>query len=290
MAFEDIGGAINHYMVGLDLYSGAVILRQPVDPAGSIPVNQLQRTGLALDDGRVVFGMGGNDGDCGQYWGYVVAVPESGGALHVFQADAAAGNHAGAVWMGGAAPLVDGMGNVWVATGNGFGSQPGANPSDSSDAVLKLNSSMQLADYFAPSSWQSQNGSDADLGSASPALLPGGVVWQAGKSQTGYLMNQSGLGGVGGQTGTLQPGSYCGSDVDGGNAVSGNVVYTPCLAGLEAVQVSSASSASVLWKTATGSRGPAVVAGGEVWSIGGNTLRGLEPGHRHHRPVVGAHR
>ena len=35
VAFEDVGGAINHYMVGLDLYSGAVILRQPVDPAGS---------------------------------------------------------------------------------------------------------------------------------------------------------------------------------------------------------------------------------------------------------------
>ena len=102
-----------------------------------------------------------------------------------------------------------------------------------------------------------------------------GAVFQAGKSQTGYLMNAANLGGVGGQTGTL--GSFCGNDVDGGNAINGNVVYVPCMNGLEAVQVTSPTSAGVLWQTSTGSRGPAVVAGGEVWSIGGNTLRGLNP-------------
>jgi hypothetical protein len=276
VADEDVGGAVNHYLVGLDLYSGAMLLRQPVDPAGTDPLNELQRTGLTLDDGRVVFGMGGNDGDCAQYWGFVISVAETGGPIDDYQVDAVGGNHAGAVWMGGAAPIVDGQGNVWVASGNGFGSNPApGNPSDSSDAVLELTPTMQLASYFVPSSWQNDNNHDFDLGSASPALLPGGVVFQAGKSETMYLMNASHLGGVGGQT--LQQGSFCGNDVDGGNAISGKVVYVPCMAGLEAVQVSSDTSASVLWKTSTGSVGPSVVAGGEVWSIGGNTLRGLNP-------------
>jgi hypothetical protein len=276
VADEDVGGAINHYLVGLDLYSGAVLLRQPVDPAGTDPTTELQRTGLALDDGRVVFGMGGNDGDCGQYWGFVISVPESGGAAAVFQADAVGGNHAGAIWMGGAAPVVDGQGNVWVASGNGFGANSGGagNPNDWSDAVLELNPAMQVVSQFAPSTWHADNNTDADLGSSSPALVSG-AVFQAGKSQTGYLMNASNLGGVGGQTATL--GSFCGNDVDGGNAIAGNVVYVPCMSGLEAVQVNSATSAGVLWQTSSGSHGPAVVAGGEVWSIGGNTLRGLNP-------------
>ena len=275
VADEDVGGAIGHYLIGLDLYSGAVLIRQAVDPGGTNPATELQRTGLALDDGQVVFGMGGNDGDCGQYWGFVIAVPESGGAARVFQTDAA-GNHAGAIWMGGAAPIVDGQGNVWVASGNGFGSNPApGNPSDSSDAVLELTPAMQLLDYFAPSSWQNDNNNDFDLGSSSPALLSNGVVFQAGKSRTAYLMNGSHLGGVGGQSSIVQPGSFCGADVDGGNAIDGDIVYVPCMAGIEAVQVSSDTSASVLWQTPTGSSGPPIVAGGQVWTIKGSTLYGL---------------
>ena len=37
----------------------------------------LQRTGLAISKGRVIFGYGGNDGDCGNYHGWVTSVPES---------------------------------------------------------------------------------------------------------------------------------------------------------------------------------------------------------------------
>jgi polyvinyl alcohol dehydrogenase (cytochrome) len=276
VADEDVGGAVNHYLVGLDLYSGAMLLRQPVDPSGATPVNELQRTGLALDDGQVVFGMGGNFGDCGQYWGYVIEVPETGGTEHTYQVDAVPGNHAGAIWMGGAAPIVDNSGDIWVASGNGFGSNaaPG-NPSDSSDSVLELSSSLQLLSSFTPSTWQNDNNHDFDLGSSAPALLTNGAAFQAGKSQTGYVLNASHLGGVGGQTATLQAGSFCGNDVDGGNAVNGEVVYVPCTAGVEAVQVSSDTSAGVLWQTSSGAGGPPVLAGGQVWTIGGSTLYGL---------------
>ena len=90
----------------------------PSSLPGSDQLAELQRTGLALDDGNVVAGFGGNDGDCGNYHGWVVAIPEGGGAQQSFEVASAAGDSQGAVWMGGAAPVVDGQGNIWVTTGN----------------------------------------------------------------------------------------------------------------------------------------------------------------------------
>ena len=68
-----------HQLLGLEIYTGAVLLRQVVDPPGAYTPAILQRASLTLDQGRVVFGYGGNDGDCTNYHGWVVSVPESGG-------------------------------------------------------------------------------------------------------------------------------------------------------------------------------------------------------------------
>ena len=46
----------------------------------------MQRTGLNLSNGNVVFGYGGNDGDCSTYSGWVVSVPEGGGTTAYYQA------------------------------------------------------------------------------------------------------------------------------------------------------------------------------------------------------------
>ena len=54
-------------------------MTRDVDPAGVDTAALLQRTGLTLDDGQVVFGMGGNYGDCAAYRGRLIAVPETGG-------------------------------------------------------------------------------------------------------------------------------------------------------------------------------------------------------------------
>ena len=70
----------HHVLKGLSLASGTEVLSTPVDPPGSDPKAILQRTALNLDAGNVVFGFGGNDGDCSDYRGAVVSAPESGGA------------------------------------------------------------------------------------------------------------------------------------------------------------------------------------------------------------------
>jgi len=267
--------SIGHHLVGLNASTGAVLLNQVVDPPGTTPAAQLQRDALTLDDGQVVMAMGGNDGDCSTYHGWVVAAPETGGTLRTFEVDPARGDLQGAVWMGGAAPVVDASGHIWFATGNGA-VDTGPSP-DYSDSVIELSSSLAPLQTFTPSTWPTDNDSDYDLGSSDPALLPDGLVLQAGKSDTAYLLDGSDLGGVGGQLTEMT--SFCGADVDGGNAVDGTVVYMPCGNGVTAVQVgSSPPSLSVLWTTSTGSAGPAIVADGLVWTIdrGGN-LYGLDP-------------
>lgn len=275
------GNGASHHLVGLDLVTGAILLDTPVDPPGSHPLYQLQRPGLALDDGEVIIGFGGNAGDCesdtNPYHGWLVAVPESGGSMQAFEVASDPGDSQGAIWMGGAAPVIDGSGNIWVATGNSAFTSP-SDPYDDSDGVLELSPSLTLEQAFAPSDWYNDNADDFDLGSMVPAILNNGLVFQGGKSQTGYLLSQAALGGVGGQLATAT--GYCGNDVDGGAAVVGNIVYSPCESGVVATQVSgSPATISVLWQTPTGSGGPPIVAGGLVWTIDDHNghLYGLDP-------------
>jgi outer membrane protein assembly factor BamB len=285
VADEFVGGTAEHLLVGLDLFTGALLLNQPADAPGSHPRYQLQRTGLNLTGGRVIFGYGGNDGDCetpsNPYHGWIVAIPETGGTMQTFEVDSGAGDTEGAVWMGGAAPEVDAGGNIWFATGNGSGSS--TTDPDNGDSVIELSSQLHELQSFTPSTWKHDNDNDFDLGSEAPALVPGGVVFQAGKSQTAFLMNEAALGGIGGQTDIAT--SFCGNDVDGGTAVSGSTVYVPCMNGLEAVNVNTATKKFVrspsfpLWQTSTNSPGPPVLAGGLVWTIdqANGTLYGLNP-------------
>jgi outer membrane protein assembly factor BamB len=253
-----------HQLIGLRLTSGAILLRQNVDPPGINTAATLQRVALTLDGGHVVFGYGGNFGDCSTYHGWIVSVPETGGSLGTYEVDASPGEDQGAVWMGGAAPVIDGQGNIWFAVGNGSVDASGR-AYDGSDSVIELSASLKLLQYFAPADWASDNAHDRDLGSGTPALLQDGLVVQAGKSQTAYLMSQAKLGGIGGEL--ASSGSFCDGNVDGGNAVVGNVVYMPCLSGIVAVSVTATPpSLHVEWR-ATGPGGPPIVAGGQVWTI-----------------------
>jgi outer membrane protein assembly factor BamB len=274
VADELVAGRPAHTLVGLDLDTGRTELSEDVDPPGASPAALLERTGLTLDAGQVLFGFGGNYGDCASYRGRVVAVPESGGTPLYFTVDGAAGQSQGAVWMGGGAPAVDAAGNVWVEAGNGS-VYSASHAYDDSDSVLELSPSLHLEQYFAPSSWPSNNAHDLDM-SMVPALLADGQVLVAGKSRIGYLVNGSDLGGIGGQQATEA--LPCNEDIDGGIATVGTTVYLPCLTGIMAVGVTaSPASLRVLWSSGRGG-GPPVVAAGLVWTVGQDgVLYGLDP-------------
>ena len=274
VADELVNGNQAHMLVGLDTRSGKAEMTQDVDPPGAYTPALLQRTGLTLDAGQVVFGFGGHTGDCSTYRGRLVAVNETGGKPTYFTVDAAPGESQGAIWMGGAAPAVDSSGHLWVSVGNGSVTSP-THAYDNSDSVLELSSSLRLLQFFAPSTWASNNSHDFDMSTA-PVLLSDGQVVLTGKSRIVYLLNGAHLGGIGGQQAALGPvGS---DDIDGGAAVVGTTVYLPCLSGILAVQAASSPPAlRLLWNSGTAG-GPPIVVAGLVWTIGQNgTLYALDP-------------
>jgi hypothetical protein len=281
-------GTLEHELFALNLSSGTEVPGFPVNvdpsyPGGGAPINQLQRTGLALDDGRILIGYGGNSGDCGTYWGWLVSVPVDGATgTGVFQADP--DYDQGAIWGAGNSPPVDASGNVFIATGNGSSSSS-TNP-DYGDSVVKLNASASLLDWWAPSapiSWQSLDSSDLDLGSGMPTLLRGGYLFQAGKDGNGYLLDGAALGQVATATRTLSNfcpgGSWGGSIYDPANST----IYAACSAGTRALTVGAGSPPSVAADTSfvapSSATGPPTIGGGLVWVVdsNGGTLYGLDP-------------
>jgi hypothetical protein len=282
VADEFAHGRPAHVLVGLNTTTGRVEMSRNVDPPGADPAALLQRTGLTLDAGQVVYGMAGNTGDCSDFKGRVVAVPEGGGAPRFFTYDARAGGRLGGVWMGGAAPVVDSSGDVWVASAEGsvFSSSQAY---DYGVSILELSPVMRLLQFFAPSTWAQDNASDLDMSTA-PVLLPDGQVILAGKSRIVYLLNGAHLGGIGHPQATLGAvagslvGSACAADIDGGVAVAGMTAYLPCRSGIIAVRATrSPPGLRLLWSSGTGG-GPPILAAGLVWTQGQNgILYGLDP-------------
>jgi len=263
VADEYLNGGPHHILVGISTTTGDVMMSRAVDLVGMNPAVYLQRTGLALDHGRVIFGEAGNDGDCANYHGRLYSVSESGKDLAVFTVDNKPGQYRGGIWTGGAAPIIDTKGRVWETTGNGSVTTPGQ-PYDYSDGLLQLTPAMNLQQYFAPTDWATQNLHDQDM-SSSPTLLPSGLVLVAGKSPNLYLERAAALSGIGGQV--AQVTSTCPSNTDGGSAVVGTEVILPCLSGPTAVRVTDApATITSLWQSSVHS-GPSIIAAGEAWTM-----------------------
>lgn len=185
VADEFLGGHPAHLLVGLNLANGALESNRRVDPPFADASALLQRTGLTLDHASVVVGFGGNYGDCGAYQGHVVTIGESSGGPRFFAIGRTNGNREGAGWMGGAAPVVDAAGHIWVSVGN-CSVTSNAQPYDDSDSVLELSPADLLLQFFAPTSWPQDNASDADFSMAPVLLANGQVSFQASHRSSTY--------------------------------------------------------------------------------------------------------
>jgi outer membrane protein assembly factor BamB len=254
---ETEGG--RHTLAGVDLASGAVVLRRALPPPRGDEVAHQQRAALTVLDGWVYVAYGGLYGDCGNYIGSVVAAPTAGtGPLRSYVVPTS--REAG-IWATGGAAVHNGR--LWYAVGNGESTRE----YDTSDSVLALTPELTLADSFSPATWAADNADDLDLGSISPAVV-GGRVLAVGKRGVGYLLDAARLGGIGGQL-TMQP--VC--EAYGGSAVDGSTVYLPCNDGTRAVDVDPAGGLRVRWKAAVPADGSPVVGGGAVWVT--DTARGV---------------
>ena len=272
----------HHLLVGLRLANGEQVLRTPVDPPGADPKALLQRTALNLDQGRVVFGFGGNDGDCAKYRGALVTVPEAGGASSQWQVPIAAPAETGGGIWAASGPAVDGEGHIYAATGNpNPPSGQKVSTYDYSDSVVKLDSSANLLGSFATPNWASESNSDRDLSSAGPEPLPGGLLFQAGKTGIGYLIDEAGM--ASGAHAVYSQQVCGGSGSFGGDAFAGGVIYIPCTSGVQALAYNQAARTfTPMWRGPGDSFGGPIVSAGLVWSIGGvkgeaTKLYGLDP-------------
>ncbi len=208
-----------HQIHALSIDDGSEKTGYPVDvsklSSGSTafdPVVQNQRGAALIANGTLYVPYGGHAGDCGQYHGWIVAVPLTNPA----GAQAwATGAKAGGIWAVGGA-CSDGT-DVFAATGNTYtiGQAP-PNNWEQGDAVLRFKGlatySNQAVDYFTPSNWQALDQSDGDLGGTGPIIVdvsgatPSALVVALGKNGVAYLLNRANLGGKGTGNGTTGEG------------------------------------------------------------------------------------
>ncbi len=204
------GTTTRHLVYGLSLIDGSVVPGWPVDVAAGVAAlgmtfqadYQGQRAGLALIDGELFVGFGGNKSDCGPYHGWLVGL--SVAAPAVVGAWATAGTTSG-IWAQGGL-TTDGE-SLFVATGNG----KKTNIYSDQDLVFRINPNLQHStdphDYFYPSNFLTLDKLDLDLGSNAPLPLdvPSGdgvttLPWllQFGKDGKAYLLDRTNLGGMDG--------------------------------------------------------------------------------------------
>ena len=199
-------GAAIHRLHALDLLSGAEKFNGPVEISGSYmgstfsPNRELQRPALLFLNG-VVYVSFGSYGDNPPWQGWVFAYSAGGGSLHQTGIIGTAPSQGkAAIWMSGGGPAADDNGNLYLVTGNGaFDLNMGG--SDAGDTFLKLNSSLQIVDYYTPSNWSQMASNDWDLGNGGVMLPPTqtgasapDLVICGGKDGKIYVVNRDNMG------------------------------------------------------------------------------------------------
>ncbi len=222
-------GTFNHRLHAVDLITGSEKLGAPVTIAaqvvgtgdgssgGMVSFNsQLhhQRSGLALSNGVVYVAFAAHE-DATPYHGWVLGYDTANLQLQVSVFNTTPngiGGADGGIWAGGGAPAVDGVGDVYVSTGNGvFDEGPGMSlEHDYGDSVLRLSpvagntpngANLQLAGWFTPFDELTLEQNDTDLGSGAAVLLPDQTLGpvphllvELGKDGVIYLMDRDNMG------------------------------------------------------------------------------------------------
>ncbi len=205
MTTPDRGTNKSHLIYSLNVDTGAINSGWPVNVNATAQFSsetftsatQNQRGALAVINGTVYTPYGGNYGDCGTYYGWVVGVSiSSPGTVHSWATTA---NGGGAWSVGGIAS--DGT-FPYVATGNTFNVATW----NGGEAIIRLQPgpvfSSVTSNYWAPTYWQSLDSGDTDIGGSGPLLVtvpgasPSNLVVALGKNGNAYLLDRDNLGGI----------------------------------------------------------------------------------------------
>ncbi len=175
----DNNGTLYHYLHALDITTGAEKFGGPILIQASVPGTGIdssggvlpfdanhtfQRPGLLLMNGVIYV-------PYGNYHGWVLAYNATTLAqLYVFNASPNSKNSN--LWQSGEGLIADSENNIYVSTSDAPFDVYNTDKMDYGDSVIKLNSSLQVVDYFTPMDQACRNGNDMDLGSGGPLLLP----------------------------------------------------------------------------------------------------------------------
>jgi outer membrane protein assembly factor BamB len=251
---ETVGG--HHTLWALNAATGHRRWHRSLDilPTRNRKAEQ-ERSAVLVEHGRVVVSFGGLAGDCDNYVGYVTSTSTTGTG-HTYHYAVPTAREAG-MWSP-AGPVLGANGHVYVASGNGAEL---SGTWDKSDSVIELTrTKLRPVSVFAPATWRADNQADLDLGSSSPAMVPGmHRIVIAGKRGTVYLLHQR-FHGVGSAIDKLG-----GCKAFGGAAVVGRTVLMPCL-GDPAVRALHVGAGRIHWVwTASGIYGSPIIAGSRVY-------------------------
>lgn len=176
------------------------------------PAREKLAGALNLSGGSLIVVTGGYYGDQPPYQGHVVLIDRRTGRItrvwnalcsgrrRLIDPPGSCGASDAAIWAR-AGSVVEPNGRILVATGNG----PFNGSTDWGDSVLELSPTLQLLHNWTPPNQASLNGSDTDVGSTEPALLPplGGqrLAVQGGKDGILRLLDLNRLDGTAGAAG-----------------------------------------------------------------------------------------
>jgi outer membrane protein assembly factor BamB len=194
---------------GREVRSGRWPVRVTLDPT-----HEKLASPPTVDGSHLIVVTDGYVGDIPPYQGHVVEISRATGRIQaVFNSLCSNVRHLmhpsscpdsdSAIW-GRAGAVVERNGDILVATSNGESSETTTfnGRTNWSDSVLELSpKGLKLLHNWTPTDQLRLTQDDLDLGSTSPALLPGGLAVQGGKSGDLSLLNLKRLDGTGGPAG-----------------------------------------------------------------------------------------
>jgi outer membrane protein assembly factor BamB len=250
------------------------------------PTHEKITSSLNVSRGLVIATTGGYIGDAPSYQGHVVTMAESSGRIghvwnslcsdrHALIVPSTCSSSDSAIWSRNGAAVDPSNGTLVVATGNALFN----GRTDWGDSVLVLSpDASTMLRHYTPANYKELNEGDVDLGSTSPALLPGGYAVQGGKDGILRLLQLHRLPGVNARTGgelqTLPaPGP---TDVFSEPAVwNGKWVFVSTSAGTEALLFKGGRLHPV-WSNHTGGTSPAL-AGSLLYVAGSGAVHVYVP-------------
>lgn len=203
------------FLHAIDIVSGEEVAGGPIPITATVSGNgdgsvnnsiafhqqrQNQRQGLTLVNG-IVYVSYSSHCDWGPYHGWILGYDAATLERRIVYNDTPNG-YGGGIWTSGMGLVADADGSLYAVTGNGSVGDSGdpSNLTNRGESALKLNpsgSTLRVASWFTPASFQLHNARDLDYGVMGSLLIPNSPYLLTGaKDGALHLLNKDDMGGL----------------------------------------------------------------------------------------------